>query len=52
VHVRSRAYLCHRLARVVDKFGVVIANEGIGTGFACVLQPAHFRADGMGVGAE
>jgi hypothetical protein len=42
VHVQSRAYLCHRLARVVDEFGVVIADEGIGAGFACAFPRGRY----------
>jgi hypothetical protein len=46
------SYLCHCFAGLVDELGVVVAEEGVGTGFGCVLEAAHFGADSAGVGAE
>jgi hypothetical protein len=45
-------YLCHCFSGLVDELGVVVAEEGVGTGFGCVLEAAHFGADSAGVGAE
>jgi hypothetical protein len=45
-------YLCHCFPGLVDELGVVVAEEGVGTGFGCVLEAAHFGADSAGVGAK
>ena len=36
----------------VEVLGILVKDEVVGAGFGCVLEFAHFSADGGGVGAK
>jgi hypothetical protein len=48
----SLMYLCHGFARLINEFGIVIADEGIWPGLCGILEAAHLIANGFGISSE
>jgi hypothetical protein len=49
---RDEGYFSHCFARLIDEFGVFVADEGVGARFDFILEMTELITNGFGVSAE